>query len=193
VLPHAMVREGCVVAKTPHPFEFVGTPLCPLPQGERARNATAAAYPSCFETPRIAAKLRCTAPQHEGERGESTRAKEARRFALLPVIPVYEPRRQRRPCLFCRPGFGAAEGCCLADHAMFELQRCLNPGPGHFQQDLAVPLRLGIAGPTQTLLRELTQVFGRYCHDALRTENRRERDRSLSHRRLHASAAGDER
>jgi len=39
-LPHAMMGEGCVVAKTPHPFEFVGTPLCPLPQGERARKPT---------------------------------------------------------------------------------------------------------------------------------------------------------
>src|SRR5919198_222666 len=29
-----------VFAQTPHPFEIVGTPLCPLPQGERAREAT---------------------------------------------------------------------------------------------------------------------------------------------------------
>jgi RNA-splicing ligase RtcB len=57
---------------------------------------------------------------------------------------------------------------------------------------LAVPFRFGVAGPTQTLLRELAEVFGRCCHGALRTENRRERDRSLSHRRLHASAASDE-
>ena len=74
--------------------------------------------------------------------------------------------------LFSRPGFGAGEGCCYADHATFELQCRLNPGPGHFQQDLAVPFRLGIAGPTQTLLRELTEVFGRCWHGALRTENR---------------------
>jgi hypothetical protein len=26
-------------ARTPHPFQCVGTPLCPLPQGERARKA----------------------------------------------------------------------------------------------------------------------------------------------------------
>ena len=91
------------------------------------------------------------------------------------------------PGLFWRPGFGAEEGCCCADHATFELQCRLNPGPGHFQQDLAVPFRLGIAGPTQTLLRELAEVFGRCWHGALRTENRGERDRSLSHRRLRAS------
>ena len=39
MLPPAMVGEGCV-AKTPHPFEIVATVLCPLPQGERAREAT---------------------------------------------------------------------------------------------------------------------------------------------------------
>ena len=95
--------------------------------------------------------------------------------------------RQRRPPLFSRPGFGAGEGCCYAGHATFELQCRLDPGPGHFQQDLAVPVRFGLAGPAQTLLRELTAVFGRCRHDALRVKNRRERDRSLSHRRLRAS------
>ena len=33
MLPRAMVGEGCRAATTPHPFESVGTPLCPLPQG----------------------------------------------------------------------------------------------------------------------------------------------------------------
>ena len=36
------VRGACL-KQTPHPFEIVGTPLCPLPQGERARKARATA------------------------------------------------------------------------------------------------------------------------------------------------------
>src|SRR5262249_60416195 len=40
VLPHAMMGEG-VVEEPLHPFEIVDTPLRPLPQGERARKATA--------------------------------------------------------------------------------------------------------------------------------------------------------
>src|SRR5262245_15947143 len=82
------------------------------------------------------------------------------------------PPRQPWPALFWRPRFGAEEGCCRPDHAAFELQCRLNPGPVHLQQDLAVPLRLGLASPTQTLLRELAEVFGRCCHGALRTKNR---------------------
>ena len=41
ILPRAMMGEGFVVAATPHPFEVVGGPLCPLPQGARAREASA--------------------------------------------------------------------------------------------------------------------------------------------------------
>jgi hypothetical protein len=55
---------------------------------------------------------------------------------------------------------------------------------------LAVPFRFRLAGPPQTLLRELAEFFGRCRHGALRAGNRRERDRSLSHRRLR-DAAGD--
>src|SRR5262249_6374816 len=40
VLPHAMMGEG-VVEEPLHSFEIVDTPLRPLPQGERARKATA--------------------------------------------------------------------------------------------------------------------------------------------------------
>src|ERR1700730_6818648 len=40
VLPRVMMGEGVRVTRTPHPFEFVGAPLCPLPQGERAREAS---------------------------------------------------------------------------------------------------------------------------------------------------------
>ena len=44
MLPRAMMGEGYVAAATPHPFEFVGAPLCPLPQGARARQASAAHF-----------------------------------------------------------------------------------------------------------------------------------------------------
>ena len=92
--------------------------------------------------------------------------------------------------LFSWPGFGAQQGCCCAEHATLEFQCCLNPGPGHFPQDLAVPFRFRLAGPPQTLLRKLAEFFGGCRHGALRAGNRRERDRSLSHRRLR-DAAGD--
>jgi hypothetical protein len=44
VMQRARAGEGYVVAATPHPFEFVGAPLCPLPQGARAREASAAHF-----------------------------------------------------------------------------------------------------------------------------------------------------
>ena len=98
------------------------------------------------------------------------------------------PRRRRR-CLFCRPGFQAAERCSSGaqSQAAFELQCRLKPGPGHFQQHLPVALRFGVAGPTHALLRELAEFFGGCGHGALYAGDRRERDRSLSHRRLRAS------
>src|SRR5215831_3586128 len=37
--------RGALVAKTPHPFEFAGTPLCPLPQGGESRTGDDAASP----------------------------------------------------------------------------------------------------------------------------------------------------
>jgi putative tryptophan/tyrosine transport system substrate-binding protein len=43
-LPRAILGEGCVAATTPHPFELAGTPLCPLPQGERALEGTPAHF-----------------------------------------------------------------------------------------------------------------------------------------------------
>ena len=43
MLPHNGMGEG-YLARTPHPFELVATPLCPLPQGERAREARAAHF-----------------------------------------------------------------------------------------------------------------------------------------------------
>jgi hypothetical protein len=43
ILPRATTGEGCD-ARTPHPFEFVGRPLCPLPQGERAREGRTAYF-----------------------------------------------------------------------------------------------------------------------------------------------------
>jgi hypothetical protein len=98
--------------------------------------------------------------------------------------PADEGRR-----LFCRPGFRAAERCSSGaqSQAAFELQCRLKPGPGHFQQDLPVALRFGVAGPTHALLRELAEFFGGCGHGALYAGDRRERDRSLSHRRLRAS------
>src|SRR5262249_6851517 len=42
VLLRAVRGEGCLSRQTPHPFEVVGIPLCPLPQGERVQEATAA-------------------------------------------------------------------------------------------------------------------------------------------------------
>ena len=41
MLPHVLMGEG-YLARTPHPFESAGRPLCPLPQGERALEATSA-------------------------------------------------------------------------------------------------------------------------------------------------------
>ena len=41
VLPCATMGEGAVCREPPHPFEFADRPLCPLPQGERARKGTA--------------------------------------------------------------------------------------------------------------------------------------------------------
>ena len=99
------------------------------------------------------------------------------------------PRAPRRP-LFSWPGFGAQQGCRCAEHGTLELQCRLDPGPRHLPQDLAVPFRFRLAGPPQTLLRKLAEFFGRCRHGALRAGNRRERDRSLSHRRLR-DAAGD--
>jgi hypothetical protein len=52
---------------------------------------------------------------------------------------------------------------------------------------LPVALRFGVAGPTHALLRELAEFFGGCGHGALYAGDRRERDRSLSHRRLRAS------
>jgi hypothetical protein len=80
-------------------------------------------------------------------------------------------RHERAPSrfLFCRPGFRAAERCSSGaqSQAAFELQCRLKPGPGHFQQDLPVPLRFGVAGPTHALLRELAEFFGGCGHGAL--------------------------
>jgi hypothetical protein len=42
MLPQVRVGEGYLCKATPHPFESLGRPLSPLPQGERAREATAA-------------------------------------------------------------------------------------------------------------------------------------------------------
>jgi hypothetical protein len=45
MLPRARMGEGCLFeSNPPHPFEFVGTPLCPLPQGARALEASAAHF-----------------------------------------------------------------------------------------------------------------------------------------------------
>ena len=41
---HTMEWVRGIFARTPHPFELVATPLCPLPQGERAREARAAHF-----------------------------------------------------------------------------------------------------------------------------------------------------
>jgi hypothetical protein len=35
MLPHVRVGEGYLCKATPHPFESLGRPLSPLPQGER--------------------------------------------------------------------------------------------------------------------------------------------------------------
>ena len=44
MLSRVRMGEGYVAAPTPHPFESLGTPLCPLPQGARAREASAARF-----------------------------------------------------------------------------------------------------------------------------------------------------
>jgi hypothetical protein len=64
-----------------------------------------------------------------------------------------------RSCAAQRPRFGSEDA--------FDLHRRLQPGPRHFQQDLAVPLRFGLACPTQALLRELAEFFGGCRHGAL--------------------------
>jgi hypothetical protein len=77
--------------------------------------------------------------------------------------------RRRRRRLFCRPGFRAAQRCSAGaqSQAAFELECRLKPGPGHFQQDLPVALRFGVAGPTHALLRELAEFCGGCGHGAL--------------------------
>src|SRR5262249_50327649 len=69
-----------------------------------------------------------------------------------------------RRSLFSRPSFCGAQR--HQSRAAFGLDSRLNPGPGHFQQDLAVPLRFGLAGPTQTLQREITEFLGSFRHGA---------------------------
>ena len=66
--------------------------------------------------------------------------------------------------LFSCPRLCAAQG--NRSRATFDFDCRLNPGPGHFQQYLAVPFRLGLAGPTQTLLREVAEFLGRCRHGA---------------------------
>jgi hypothetical protein len=75
----------------------------------------------------------------------------------------------RRRRLFCRPGLRAAQRCSSGAQSQtaFELQCRLKPGPGHFQQDLPVALRFGVAGPTHALLRELAEFCGGCGHGAL--------------------------
>ena len=57
MLPHVLMGEG-YLARTPHPFESAGRPLCPLPQGERAREVTTARLASPHASRRIAARFR---------------------------------------------------------------------------------------------------------------------------------------
>ena len=97
MLPHVLMGEG-YLARTPHPFESAGRPLCPLPQGERAREATTArlAQSSCFETHRSAVSVveglglgwRCDAPQHEGRRDQPAGVENGRRRGL-PVSGLF--------------------------------------------------------------------------------------------------------
>jgi hypothetical protein len=88
--------------------------------------------------------------------------------ALNARRPPSAPCRRRRR-LFCRPGLRAAQRCSpgAQSQAAFELECRLKPGPGHFQQDLPVALRFGVAGPTHALLRELAEFFGGCGHGAL--------------------------
>src|SRR5262249_39529427 len=44
VMQRAMMGEGFVAAATPHPLGGLGPPLCPLPQGARAREAGTARF-----------------------------------------------------------------------------------------------------------------------------------------------------
>jgi hypothetical protein len=42
MLPRVRVGEGYICKATPHPFESLGRPLCPFPQGETAQEASTA-------------------------------------------------------------------------------------------------------------------------------------------------------
>ena len=78
--------------------------------------------------------------------------------------------RQAPRCgrLFSWPCSCAAQRSRFGGEAAFDLYGRLQPGPRHFQQDLAVPLRFGLAGPTQTLLREFAEFCGRCRHACAR-------------------------
>ena len=56
MLPHVRVGEGYLCKATPHPFESLGRPLSPLPQGERAREAPAACARTNLRLYEIAAR-----------------------------------------------------------------------------------------------------------------------------------------
>jgi hypothetical protein len=93
-----------------------------------------------------------------------TRARASRR--------VRTPHASRRRAGSPQPLFGRPRSCVaqwrrFGREAAFDLHRRLQPGPRHFQQDLAVPFRFGLAGPTQALLRELAEFLGGCRHGAL--------------------------
>ena len=102
-------------------------------------------------------------------RKRESRAKRSSFGILGPRFRGDERIVARRRRLFCRPGLRAAQRCSSGaqSQAAFELQCRLKPGPGHFQQDLPVALRFGVAGPTHALLRELAEFFGGCGHGAL--------------------------
>src|SRR5215831_6964482 len=67
VLPHAMMGEGFVCRNNPSPIRARGTPLSPLPQGERAQEARAARFGQTkprAEAPTCGCRKRSPAPPH---------------------------------------------------------------------------------------------------------------------------------
>src|SRR5262249_53183921 len=76
MLLRPMMGEGYGAAAPPQPFEFVGRPLCPLPQGARAREASAAHFGQTKPTIISPSVVRAKAGTHD-----------QRRWLWVPALP----------------------------------------------------------------------------------------------------------
>jgi len=92
--------------ETPHPFEFVGRPLCPLPQGARAREASAAH----FGEMRPARVVPARGTPRRSRRGDPVAG--THNHGLWLWVPALRPLRGRRPGRrWLGPGEAPTCGC----------------------------------------------------------------------------------